>query len=399
MIQKNMHRYFLIIFVFISGFARAQFRNTAKIDSVNQPGFYSVTVSPELSSKVKTDFSDLRIVNEAGNQIPYLLVNSMPAMDTTLLRSLKIIQNKLNDSGQSVLVIENGKDEKTEGLYLQIRNAAVSRTIALSGSNDVRSWFSIIENVSLEKQFVQNEDKITEYISFPLSSYSYFRLVVYNGKNDPLDIVSVQKFAGKTFARKDTVLMNPAGSFIRKDSNKITSLVIKNGDNYHIDVVRLKVTGPKFYKRQLDLFAGEELKGSFTVSSDTLITLSLPVFNDSIFTIKIYNEDNPPLSITDIRTGQRAEKLITWLESGKSYHLELTNANSAAPHYDLGNFKDSIPANIQEIGFSDIIAAPIVKKTEADGSKTPWLWPALIFALIVLGLLTYGLTKDMAKKS
>jgi hypothetical protein len=399
MIQKSIYKYLFFVFLFISGFARAQFRNTAKIDSVKKPGFYTIDITPVLSSLVKTDFSDLRIVDEAGNQVPYLLGNSLPTMDTTRLRSLKIIQNILNDSGQSVLIIENGKDEKTDGLYLHIRNAAVSRTIAFSGSNDGKSWFSIIENVSLEKQFVQNQDNITEYISFPLSSYRYFRLIVYNGKNDPLDIVSVQKSAGKGLAKKDTVLINPSRSFIRKDSNKLTSLVIKNLKDYHIDVVELKVTGPKFYKRQLDLFTGEELKGSYTVSSDTLIILSLPVFNDSIFTIKIYNEDNPPLTISDILTGQRAEKLITYLESGKSYHLEMNNKNSSAPHYDLGNFKDSIPATVQAIGFSDIIASPLVKKTEVDGSKQPWLWPALIFALIVLGLLTYGLTKDMAKKS
>src|SRR5579862_7795381 len=101
MIQKNFYKYLFFVLLFISGFAKAQFRNTAKIDSVIKPGFYAIDITPVLSGLVKTDFSDLRIVDEAGNQVPYLLGNSLPTMDTTLLRTLKIIQNTLNDSGQS----------------------------------------------------------------------------------------------------------------------------------------------------------------------------------------------------------------------------------------------------------------------------------------------------------
>ena len=280
-----------------------------------------------------------------------------------------------------------------------MRNAAVNRNLVLSGSNDGRKWFSIVENVNLEKRFAQNQDTITEYISFPLSSYRYFRVLIYNGKNDPLDILSVRRFAGMSPAKKDSAVMNPAISFNRKDSNKITSLVISNPRGFHINTVQLKVKGPRFYKRKIEVQKGKDLIGSFSISSDSLVILALPSFKDSIFTIRIFNEDNEPLSITEVLTGQSAVKLITYLEAGKSYTLEMNNENLGPPHYDLANFKDSIPKYVPEIGVSDIVSVLQAKKPDDNNSKQPWLWPALIFSLIVLGVLTYGLTKDVAKKS
>lgn len=200
-------------------------------------------------------------------------------------------------------------------------------------------------------------------------------------------------------AKKDSAVMNPAISFNRKDSNKITSLVISNPRGFHINTVQLKVKGPRFYKRKIEVQKGKDLIGSFSISSDSLVILALPSFKDSIFTIRIFNEDNEPLSITEVLTGQSAVKLITYLEAGKSYTLEMNNENLGPPHYDLANFKDSIPKYVPEIGVSDIVSVLQAKKPDDNNSKQPWLWPALIFSLIVLGVLTYGLTKDVAKKS
>jgi hypothetical protein len=140
------------------------------------------------------------------------------------------------------------------------------------------------------------------------------------------------------------------------------------------------------------------LAGSFLISSDSLVHLNLPLFNDSVFVIKIYNEDNSPLEITGISTGQNPEDIVTYLEAGKSYQLEMTNAFAEKPHFDLLNFKDSIPKDIKGIGLSAIFSNSPGKAVKNRGLQPFWLWPALTFVLILLGLFTYRLTKDMAKR-
>ena len=66
MIRQSIHKYPLFILILFSGFARAQFRSRAGIDSVKQTGFYAIKITPALSSLINTNFSDLRIVDSAG---------------------------------------------------------------------------------------------------------------------------------------------------------------------------------------------------------------------------------------------------------------------------------------------------------------------------------------------
>ena len=72
MIQARICKYWLIVLVFLYGHARSQsFKNKANIDSVAQSGFYAIEVNPQLSSLVRTDFSDLRIIDNKGNTISF----------------------------------------------------------------------------------------------------------------------------------------------------------------------------------------------------------------------------------------------------------------------------------------------------------------------------------------
>jgi hypothetical protein len=397
--MRVINRWVLILMVLLFEHARAQnFRSRANLDSVSQSGFFAIPVTPALSAQVKTDFSDLRIFDEKGKAVPYLMSSEIPFLDSAAFKPLQIIKNILNDSGQTVLVIRNGQNEKTDGFYIRIRNAAVSRTMNLSGSNDNVKWYSIMENMGLDKQFIQTHDSFEEYISFPLSTYNYFRVLINNGKNDPLEIISVKKPMQLNHVRKDSLIQNPCCSFVRKDSNQITWITVNNMRNFHISALRMRVKSPRYFKRQLEILAGGRLAGDVSISSDSVFNLGLPRFNDSLFTIKIYNDDNPPLEITGISTGQMEEKIITWLEAGKSYHLEMNDAKVNPPHYDLISFKDSIPGKLQEIGFSDITLKPLAVSESKSGFKSFWLWPSLILVILVLGLFTYRLTNDVAKK-
>jgi hypothetical protein len=399
MIRKILCKSWIFIGVLMAGQAGAQsFGHRARIDSVVQSGFYAIPVTPALSALMKTDFSDLRITDHTGNPVPFLLGTDISLKDSALYVSLKMVENTVNDSGQTVLVVENNPNEKLDALYLRIKNAAVSRTINLSGSADGKKWYSIIENVNFEKRFIQDHDSFLENISFPLSVYKYYRVIIYNGKNDPLDIISVHKMIQKDHPVINTVIQNPPVSFVRKDSSKITWLTVDNSKKYHISNLVIRVKSPRFYKRQVDVLAGDGLAGSFLISSDSLIHLSLPVFNDSVFRIDIYNEDNAPLVISGISTGQNPEEIVTYLEAGKSYQVEMTSATASKPHFDLLNFKDSIPKDIKTIGLSGIVNNSSVESAKDRGLRPFWVWPALTFVLIVLGLFTYRLTKEMSKR-
>jgi len=401
MIRKFVNKGMLLVLIMFCGQASAQsYKNKADIDTILHSDFYAFSITPELSSLVKTDFRDLRIRDQKGNPVPYLIAGNIPVLRPDFFKPLKIVKNYITDSGRSVLIIENFPHESMDGFYIRIRNAAVSRTMSLSGSQNGMKWYSIIEDVNFERHFIQDRDSFLEKISFPLSSYQFYRVIIYNRKNDPLDIISIQKRISTEKPEAHNLVQNPSMSFIRKDSSKITWLTIANPKYFHISNFGIYVKSPHFFKRQVDILKGGFLAGNFTISSDSVFHLSLPVFNDSVFTVKIYNEDNPPLDITGISTAQEAEKIITYLDSGKSYQLEMTNSDATAPHYDLINFKDRIPEKVKQINILHIGNRPALQAgNENTRFKKGWLWLSLIGVIIVLGLFTYRLAKDVSKRS
>ena len=397
MIRKVFN--WLLICILAGGNVNAQnFLHRTRVDSVLKTGFYEINVTPALSALTRTDFSDLRIMDTKGNPVPYLLGSEIAMRDSAQFTSLFIVQNSVNDSGHSVLIVENKKKEKLDELYLRIKNAAVNRTLGLSGSEDGEHWYSIMENLNLEKRFIQGKDSFMEKITFPLSGYHFFRIIIYNGKNDPLNILSAYKKNPVNLLGVDSVLINPGSTYTRRDSTKTTWLNIDNAGRYHVNYIFITVKGPRFYRRQLDVITREGLVGSFLVSADSVIQLRLPLFNDSAFRIRIYNEDNPPLDIAGISMGQSAEKIIAYLEAGKSYELEMTCAEATKPNYDLVNFKEFIPMDVKGIGLSEIVSIPSATPS-GIGLKSFWLWPVLILVLVALGLFTFRLTREMAKRS
>ena len=157
----------------------------------------------------------------------------------------------------------------------------------------MRAWYSIMENVNLGAQDIQSEASFVENISFPTSAYRYFKLATYNGKNDPLNIISVSKHLHAILPEVQPLLHNPDIPYSRKDSNRITYLLLKNRNAYHINNIFLHVNGPRFFQRKVEVLAGNRLKGDFMISSDSVFNFKLPLFNDTTVTILVYNEDNP----------------------------------------------------------------------------------------------------------
>jgi hypothetical protein len=397
--RKILSKWILICLLLLCGNAGAQtFNYSANLDSVQKSGFYAFSITPELSTMLKTDFRDLRIRDKTGNPVPWLVASQFPILRPDFLRTLDIVQNTTTDSGQSLLIVRNDPKDKIDGFYIRFRNAAVSRTINLSGSNDGNKWYSIIEDVSLERRFIQDRDSFLENISFPLSSYTFYRVIIYNGKNDPLDILSVQKSIHRESPAVHALVENPPVSFIRKDSAKTTWIHIANPRRFHISHVGIHVKAPRFFKRQVDIFANDFLVGNFAIVSDSMVNFSLPLLDDSVITTQIYNEDNPPLDISSITTSQDPEQIIAYLDSGKSYQLEMMSADAQPPRYDLVNFKDSIPETIKQIGVSHIVYIPALRTVPPnDLFKKSWLWVTLGIVLIVLVFFTIRLTKEVGK--
>ncbi len=238
-------------------------------------------------------------------------------------------------------------------------------------------------------------------------SYHFLKLVINNGKNDPLNIIAAGSYDE---AKKGTLisylnvpeLFNPDCTYKQKDSaDGYSYIAVHCPLPFHIDDIELNVDGPKFFNRDIDIIVpyGEDTKFSLSSNRYNYPIFRMPVFKAKDWLIKIYNGSNTPLKITKLITSAQMKSIITWLDSGKAYHVEMSNANALAPQYDLQNFKDSIPANISSIQYASIepMAAVVVSEDKSIFKKS-WLWAVIIAVLAGLLFFTWQLTKEMGKK-
>ena len=402
MIRQFKNSFTVSAFVLLNNVCLGQaYHNQSAIDKVDKAGFYSIAITPSMSRFIKKDFTDIRIIDDNSSPVPYILQSKVPSLQPNVFKSLPIIRNQLVDSGKSELVIENGSAEVINIVGLHIKNTEVNRTFDVSGCNDKKQWFTIIENLNIGRNNPIGDDSYMENINLPASHYRYLKLVIYNGKNDPLNIVGAGTYVTTTDPLPANLILNPTLRYNRKDStNKISYLVIKNPDHFHIDHMMLKVRGPRFFKRQLDISSSGQLLGNFLIASDSISQFALPMSNDSVFFVRIYNEDNPPLNIDSIFTFQSEEKIIAYFEPGKNYQLQLTNSDAKAPRYDLENFKEKIPPDVPELKLSAIspVSTPLIQKSKEIFTQV-WIWPVMVTVLLVLILFTVRLVKDLTRNS
>lgn len=380
----------------------AQFKNKASLGPVTKTGFYAITVTPELSSYVKTDFSDLRIKDDSGRQAPYIIRALSSMYYDTVFTKFKIVNNRLADSGKNIIILENaGKERNISTIALLIRNNLASRIIDISGGDNAKEWYSIVENGTLGRRFITQTDKYLAAIDLPNSSFRYFKLVIYNGNKDPLNILSAGSYFDAQYKYITPYVLNGNSRFVQKDSSDQYSYIkVHDSMMYHKNYLHIHFKTPLFFKRSVEVLVNGRILSSFNVTVDSGFNTSIPLFNAGEWTLRIFNGDSPPLRVESISTYQTKNKIVTWLDSGVVYHLEMNNDIAIAPVFDLQEFKDSIPLKVEEIsvGAIESMEASVVATSKSFFTKA-WLWPVMMVVLLVLIVFTWRLTKEMGKSN
>ena len=408
MMKLRKNKVLVLLFCVLCFRLTAQsFRYQALMDTVRQTGFYSIPITPDLSAHMQTDFRDVRIWDTKGKQVPYVIRSRKPKWQGSLFKPFPVVENRLDDSGRSVIVVQKNISPAISGLSLIIRNAAVSRYAALSGSNDGKKWFIISEQLLINDSYETLADSSIQSIAFPPSAYSYYRLIINNQKSDPLNIVSIGYYPPVEYKSIDPYIKNKAPQIGQTDSsNGISYIKIVQPNNYPISWLQLKIDGPKYYSRSVAVavlqtsrkYTSLQELTSFHLSSTADFQTSIPLFKAKAFYITIENGDNPPLQIQAVETGQEYHEMVAWLEKGKQYKLLMDAENAIAPHYDLQQFNDSIPATVASLAIGKMTPAGDTSTiNESTAFPKKYIWLIMIGIVALLSLLTWKLTAEMRK--
>lgn len=404
----------LLFFILLQLYAVAQktgFHFQAIIYNVKADGFYTIVLTPSINAHLKTDFSDLRIINDSGRWVPHLLRKpETEYANESVINKLKIVK-KENSTIATDLIVQS-TELTTSNLLLEIKNTAAERSCTLTGSDDLKLWYTINDSILIRPITNTTEANSNFSIKFPPCNYKYLKIYISNNRKAPFQIISAAtETIDTTFKATKKILSNypsianPVCMISQKDSGSLSYIKVVQTAPFHFEKISLKISGVKYYSRKVDLYLPVsathsflnpgQLFQSFTISNNSTLQYKLPICNATTFYLIIHNEDNLPIIVEQVKTYSNYREISAWLEKGNAYNLIMDNSEATTPNYDLKeqvNLHERFP--MAETGPIKSLGPTVVITVAANTNK--WkIWLSIGIAAIVLFFFTYKLVREI----
>ena len=336
-----MKTYLFLLYVLLlqlsSAFAQS-FDWEAKIEPVNKNGFYNILLTPDISTHLKSNFSDIRIYDSDGKEVPYLLRNEAPKASQLLFKDYQIIENKSIQNCCSKIILHNPTKSKINNISLIIKNSDVRKKAKLSGSDDQDNWYIIKDNYNLESIYNNRETSEVKILDFPLSEYKYYQIDIADSSNAPLNIIKAGYY--DTYYEDGKYLKLPALTLQQKDSSDKHSYISLSFPSAQvIDKLTLEIKGPLYYYRKATVcqLVQEKDRRHFSILKNIDIRsnqendIHFYRFHAKDLYLVIENNDNQPLTVESATGYQLMNYLTANLEKDKEYRLVFGNKKRKLP--------------------------------------------------------------------
>ena len=401
----------IILLLSINGLF-AQQNTTAKIKSVNENGLHKITVPAEIRSFSKEDLSDFRIYDAKNKEVPYFVIPATSQAKLNSLAEFKIISKKAIPRKKTTIIVET--PEKTiNKIVLAITNSVVTKSYDISGSNDQKEWFGLINKAQLfNLQSVQGLG-VFKTVELPLSSYRYLKIEFNDQKTLPINVFKIGVFINKTNNNDLQEILPKSSVATQYPSQKKSRIRVIFTNKQIVNQIAFNISSPNLYNRKCRVYLNKirEIKhrtetwqktiSTFELNSDLKKPIKIQQLFEQEFFIEIENEDNQPLVFSDIRFFQNQVAIVTDLKAGEEYAIKTGNPKAIAPQYDLENFKSKMANNLPETTIYKINrqnSNTISVEKKSIWQQTWFMW--LCIGLGGISILYYSikLVKDMKNK-
>lgn len=401
---------FIIIIQFCAFVAYSQgFVWKAGIKPVQTDGFYNIPLQPHINSKLNNGFTDIRIYDKNGKEVPYLLRKDVPSKPIAAFTEYEIL-SKLYKPGKSTEILLHNPESKTiNNISLIIKNADVKKEAKLVGSDDQKTWFTVKDYYQFHS--INNTSSTAEIkiLDFPLVNYKYLKLWINDSLSAPINILKAGYYVHFTENTEYFEVQSPLISQADSAKEKTSYITVYFPEPQYIDKLELQLKGPNFYFRKATAEVKDTLENgktyfrqlqNFEISSHKPHLLSFENEKIKELRIIIENEDNPPLQVIAAQAWQQKHFLTAYLEKNNNYTLQFGNLQATAPTYDLQYFQDSIAKNIPLASVNEITrqSKPKVpaRIEPSNLSKKLAIWSGIGGVILLLGFISIKMIREMS---
>ncbi|MGH9792868.1 MAG: DUF3999 family protein [Candidatus Acidiferrales bacterium] len=368
----------------------------------------------EAAAHGQPGWSDLRVVDEAGREVPYVLHAQMEKRSVQR-REARLLEVSFAPGESTQGIVDLGSEPpEHNSIELEVNQPDYFLWVEVAVGHNGRNW-RILNERSPIYRFTSNGLAGNQTVHYSTSRSRYLRVRLLDGeKKLPLRAVRV------TQEVREEAEMVPLPATFRPDPAAPRQQTWRTADlrgpdqsgrgAQPVSEVRFEHDAPDFYRTLRisrsddgkfwsqaasgDIYrvkrsarAGADNQGARATRERLCVTL--PETYGRYWRVELMDRNDPPLQALRITLHTVPRHALFRAEPGRSYRLLYGNERAPAPQYSLGQLID--PAEIASAARITVGAATAV---DAPADPLPWterhpyvLWAAAIFAAAVLGLL------------
>ncbi len=370
------------------------------------PRLVRVLVSDQVSRRAREDWSDLRVIDDSGREVPFVL-HARLGRRSSEDRSARLmdVTYKPGDDTRATLDLGAGAPVHNR---IEIQTAAPEffARVAIDVSPSGRDWRILREDAPIYR-FTANGLEGNQSVHYTDNSSRYLRLRISDGKERfPLSgvVVRYEVTEEPELVRADVPVRSDAAA----PSGE--SWWVAVGEGQPLATVEIAADQATFH-RPVRVRASDDGKTWRSLTSGTVYRMGRGPERDhlrvelgdtraQLLRVEVVNRSDPPLAGASLTFFATPRRVVFRADPARTYRLLYGNPRVSAPDYEMTRVVS--PADLDA-------AAPAGLGTETPNpgyvDPAPWterhpavLWVALVVAVAVVGALAIRTLKAAAPR-
>lgn len=401
------------------------------LDAAPAGGIVEFALTSEVYEHARADFSDLRVLADTGEKMPYI-VRLEPGTSKRVALDVRLYNRTYIPGKQSSVTVDFGRKVLKDRIEVDTPGTNFRRRIRIEGSDDGQKWQTVRSDALLfrisggaQGHFDKNA------VDLPTNDQRYLRVTAYPGQDDP-ERVELQGVRAWRLVRKPARTADvPIRTTRVKPKKRATEIEFDLGfRNLPLHQLTLQVTDDDFFRRvsvsgrsrekrtrKVDIVVvptektydepwyhintGVLYRYTSGGTKEETLKLDLKGATYRYLQVRIDNGDDPPLHFD----GAGVTRLIHYVafqpRKGKSYTLLFASQRAPRPDYDLPHYIDRLRREgVTRATLGQATEHPPREPRKPEPKREPrppdWatrhraiLWIVLLLVLAVLAVLVY----------
>lgn len=400
-----------ILFLVCTTIANAQtasYKFKRNITGVNAV-WHKMVLPNDLYKKANAGFDDFRIFGINGKdtvEVPYLLKQRADQVTTRDIAFKQLNQSSGTDG--YYYTFQSPGNSTINQISLAFKQENFDWKVKLEGSNDNKTWFSILNSYRI----LSIKNSATDYqftkLSFPDAKYQYFRIAIKSPVQPDLSAAKISK----TDTIKGTYQDVKYQSFDLKNdvSSKETVIDVVLLSPVPLSYLKLNAQSDfDFYRSFKIEYATDSFKTDKGIQYNyanlyegTISSMEKTEFNfantiTSRLKITIQNNDNKPLLFSGLALkGNIYEIIARFDQPNGEYALYYGNEKATAPVYEIEKFESKIPTDLTSVNIGEEQKNPAysIKTEKPLFENKAWLWVLMALIIVLLGWFSFKMLRN-----